>query len=205
MQKKFTPRPAEVIPLFDECLPPVQDAVLAGIEYADSEQPDPKSRDRWFWAHCARYIARRELEIAAPGARTWSLESGVPNSGIHICIAGIHNVRVLRATAGVTPAPGHTILQQDFWRQLRFLLSKNGPSGSLPPLNLIMDWSTDEDGDLVMNLGLPLRTWKYRQKERVAWHYRLPSDGRVADLTFDDDDLGGPSILSIDDTEAGAS
>ena len=72
----LTSLPAEVVPLLDECLPEIRNALLTGIDFANDIQPEADGRDRWFWAHSARYRARRSLESSADAGNDWALVSG---------------------------------------------------------------------------------------------------------------------------------
>ncbi len=49
---------------------------------------------------------------------------------------------------------------------------------------MILDWSTDQEDALVMNLGLPQGVWHYRRSPQLAWRVPLPSRDDLADLAF---------------------
>ncbi len=186
-------------------LPEIRQALLGGIDFANDIQPDPEYRDRWYWAHSARYRARRALEASSQAARGWELIAGVPNSGIHIRVGELHVIRVLRAAQGTTPAPGHTRKRQEAWQQCRLRFPADDELEGLPPLDLILDWTTDATDVLTMHLGMPLGVWTHGSAPILEWRVPLPSADDLEELAFegaDDDQV--PVVLRIDDTEAEA-
>ena len=201
----FTPPPSEVVPLLDASLPEIRQALLGGIDFANDIQPEPEDRDRWYWAHSARYRARRVLEANSEGAQGWELIADVPNSGIHICIGGLHVVRVLRSAEGTTPAPGHTYRRREAWQQFRLQFPVDDETEGLSPLDLVLDWSTDETDTLTMHLGMPLGVWTHGKPPILEWRVLLPSTDDLEGLTFEGaDDHDVPVVLRVDDTEAEA-
>ena len=199
-----TPSPSEVVPLLDASLPEIRQALLDGIDFANDIQPEPESRDRWFWAHSARYRARRVLEASSAGAQNWELIDGVPNSGIHVCLGGIHVVRVLRSVEGTTPAPGHTRRRREAWQQLPLQFPIDVETEGLPRLDLVLDWTTDDADALTMHLGMPLGVWPYGNPPILEWRVLLPSTDDLEGLTFEGTDDDVPVLLRVDDTEAEA-
>lgn len=199
------PSPSEVVPLLEVSLPEIRQALLGGIDFANDIQPEPDGRDRWYWAHSARYRARRALEASSEGAHGWELIAGVPNSGIHICLGGLHVVRVLRSAEGTTPAPGHTRRRREAWQQFRLQFPVNDETEGLPPLDLVIDWTTDGTDALTMHLGMPLGVWTHGKPPILEWRVPLPSTDDLEGLAFEaaaDDDV--PVLLRVDDTEAEA-
>ena len=194
-----------MLPLINASLPEIRKALLDGIDFASDIQPETDSRDRWYWAHSARYRARRTLETSSRDADSWELVSGVPNSGIHILVDGLHKVRVLRSAEGTTPAPGHTRRRRQAWQQIRLQFPIDGEAGALPPLDLVLDWTTDHTDTLTMHLGMPRGVWNYGNDPILEWRVSLPSADDIDELAFEgaDDDFM-PAVLRIDDTEAGA-
>ena len=86
---------------------------------------------------------------------------------------------------------------------MQFLL--DGGVDGVPPVDLILDWTTDEEDDLAMHLGMPLEVWDHGSHPILAWRLPLPSADDVAGLAFkgtDDSDV--PVRLRIDDAELGA-
>jgi hypothetical protein len=162
-------------------------------------------RDRWFWAHAARYGARRALANAANEAEDRELVPCIPNSGIHVRISGNHTIRVLRSSGGTTPAPGGTKRRLEYWLQrcLQIPLEPGKEEGR--PANLVLDWSNDDDGSLTVRLGMPRGTWSYRKDPILDWRVPILRDSDLDDLSFAPTDDGGlPSILRIDEEEKGA-
>lgn len=189
------------VPLLADCLPHIRGALHAGIDYADDLQPDPGSRDPWFWSHSARYRAKTALERTAPADGGWALVADVPNSGIHVRVEQMHIVRVLRSAGGTTPAPGQNLQRRRAWsQQLSFPFAS--AEGELPPLNLILDWSTDVDGSLVMHAGMPVGVWPYGKDPMLAWRVPLPADDDIGGLAFvGSDEPIGPVPLRVHDSE----
>ncbi|MYA40524.1 MAG: hypothetical protein F4Z31_01860 [Gemmatimonadetes bacterium] len=200
-----TPSPSEVVPLLDASLPEIRQALLGGIDFANDIQPEPEDRDRWYWAHSARYQARRALEASSAKAQGWELIAGIPNSGIHVCLGALHVVRVLRSAEGTTPAPGHTRRRREAWQQFRLQFPIDDETDGLPPLDLVLDWTTDDTDALTMHLGMPLGVWTHGKPPILEWRVLLPSTDDLEGLTFEgaaDDDV--PVLLRVDDTEAEA-
>ena len=196
-----TPSPSEVVPLLDASLPEIRQALLGGIDFANDIQPEPENRDRWYWAHSARYRARRALEASSAGAQGWELIAGVPNSGIHVCLGGLHVVRVLRSAEGTTPAPGHTRRRCEAWQQFRLQFPIDDETEGLPPLDLVLDWTNDDTDALTMHLGMPLGVWTYGKPPILEWRVLLPSSDDLEGLTFEGADDDVPVLLRVDDTE----
>ncbi len=198
-------KPEDIEPLAASCLPRIWDALIDGVNYADQLQPRAADRDRWFWAHAARYETRRRLAIASEDAADWDLVAGIPNSGIHVRLPGNHMIRVLRSSGGTTPAPGGTRRRLEYWLQ-RYLqipldLGKEGDR----PANLVLDWMNDDDGTLTLHLGMPRGNWRYRRDPILDWRIPILRDADLDALTFAPADDGGlPSILRIDEEEKGA-
>ncbi len=199
-----TPSPSEVVPLLDASLPEIRQALLGGIDFANDIQPEPENRDRWYWAHSARYRARRALEASSAGAQSWELIAGVPNSGIHVCLGGLHVVRVLRSAEGTTPAPGHTRRRREAWQQFRLQFPIDDETEGLPPLDLVLDWTTDDTDALTMHLGMPLGVWTHGKPPILEWRVLLPYTDDLEGLAFEGADDDVPVLLRVDDTEAEA-
>lgn len=191
------------VPLLADCLPHIREALHFGIDYADDLQPDRRNRDPWFWSHSARHRAKTALQQTAQADDGWDLVAGVSNSGIHVRVAQLHLVRVLRSAGGTTPAPGHNLQRRRAWsqhQQLSFPFAS--AEGELPPLNLILDWSTDIEGSLVMHVGMPVGVWPYGKDPMLAWRVPLPADDDIGGLTFvGSDEPIGPVPLRIHDSE----
>ena len=202
--------PEEVVPLLDSCLPDIREALHRGIDYANDTQPDPGDRDPWFWSHSARFEARRALERSANGAHDWELIAGVPNCGIHVGLGGLHVVRVLRSLAGTTPAPGGNQSRQQAWQQSRLQFPiyddtggpHHGAARGLPPLDLVLDWTTDDNATLVMHLGMPQGVWGLGEDPILAWRVLLPSADSLEGLAFPSStDADVPVRLRVDEAE----
>ena len=175
-----------------ECLPLVRSGLREGIDYATSLQPDLEERDQYYWSHSARYKARQVL-LGNSGAN-WRVVGGVPNSGIHLSIDGLTTVRVLRSVGRTTPPPGTNRQRRLAWSQRSLPIDQ--------PDTLILDWFTDAEDSLVMNLGLPKGFWHYRSSPQLAWRVQLPSRDDLTDLTFVPDQEADELVrLRIHETE----
>ena len=194
---------SRAVPLLAECVPHIRDALHTGIDYADDLQPGRHDRDPWFWSHSARYRAKTALRQARQVDGTWELVPDVPNSGIHVRVQQMHVVRVLRSAGDTTPAPGQNLRRRRDWsqhQQLSFPFAD--AKGELPPLNLILDWTTDADGSLVMHVGMPLGVWPYGKDPMLAWRVPLPAGDELGGLAFaGSDEPIGPVPLRIHDSE----
>ena len=201
---KVTPRQA--VQQLEVCLSEIREALHTGIDYANDLQPELGDRDPWYWSHGVRFAARRRLEQAQVSPGEWEIIDGVPNSGIHVRLQGIHVVRVLRSVAGTTPAPGRNRVRQEAWQQCRQLqLPLDYPHSGLPPIDLILDWTTNEADDLEMHLGLPQGIWGHGNSPILAWRVPLPSGDTLDNLAFDgadEDDI--PIVLRVDDADTEA-
>ena len=198
--------PASISPQVEACLPLIRSALHDGIDFANDIQPDAPGRDPWYWSHSARFKARNVLEAAAASAQGWAMIEGVPNSGIHLRLGGLHVMRVLRSAAGSTPAPGHSRARRRAWqqgRQLQFAFD-DGLDG-LPPVDLILDWSTDDADELSLHLGMPLGVWDHGSHPILAWRIPLPSSDELGALAFQGSDESEiPVHLRIDEAELAA-
>ena len=193
--------PDEVVPRLASCVPTVSEALRCGIDAANEGQPDASDRDPWYWSHTVRFTARRGLEKTSDPSDDWQLISGIPNSGIHLRVDGLHVVRVLRSASGTTPAPGHSRRRQEAWQQFQQLQFPFGGEG-LPPANLVLDWTTDHADEVVMHLGMPMGVWEHGKHPILAWRVLLASDDNLEELSFvgtDVDDV--PIRLRVADTE----
>ena len=190
----------DAVPLLEPCLADIREALRCGIDFANDLQPDADDRDRWFWSHSARYRARQELE--AGGGTGWEVVSKIPNSGIHVRLDELHVVRVLRSSGGTTPAPGHNRQRRAAWSQYHQLQLELDHEGGLPPLNLILDWSTEGDDLLVLHLGMPKGVWKFGSDPVLSWRVELPVDDDLASLVFPGTEDGPVDVtLRVDDAE----
>lgn len=195
--------------MFGSCLSEVREALHFGIDYANEAQPDPVTRDPWFWSHSARYATRNRLQTMAAGADGWSLVASVPNSGIHLRIGELHVVRVLRSVSGTTPSPGRNRTRRQAWQQCRLRFPAGNEMGDhrvdsihdLPPLNLVLDWMTNDDA-LVMHLGLPRDVWGHGSEPVLHWRVPLNSADDLEGLAFSGtEDTYVPVRLRVDDAE----
>lgn len=191
------PTPDDVVPLLEPCVPLLHDALCTGIEFAHEAQADELDRDPYFWAHCARYKARRHLN--AMDRDGWSLAPNVPNSGIHLRIEGIHIARVLRSLGGSAPHPGPNRARQLAWRFDNRMWLGNPP---LPPLNLIIDWTHSAD-EPILHVGLPVAPWPYGQKPLLHWRVLLHGGDSLGGWRFEPEGDPGdaPVRLRLDPAE----
>lgn len=186
------PGPADVLPMVECAVPSLVKALRLGIGYADEQQPDPDDRDPWFWSHGARWRARRHLlSVAAKG---WSISSGVPNSGIHLCVDKVHGLRVLRSLGDTVPHPGGNRARRDAWIQDTL----PPRDGSLRPLSLLADWRVHDDEPLIY-LSLPKRPWTYGSDPELYWRVPVTGDASqdLANLTFDPGLLPGDVMVTV--------
>lgn len=187
------PAPTDVLPEVECVVPYLAKALRLGIGYADEQQPDPDDRDLWFWSHGARWQARRHL-LSVPSRKGWGINPEVPNSGIHLRIADIHDIRVLRSLAGTVPHPGQNRARRKAWVQDTI----PPRDGGLRPLSLLIDWQVHNDEPLVY-LSLPKRPWRYGADPEVHW--RIPvtgdTDKDLNNLSFDPGLLPGDVTVTI--------
>ena len=193
--------PSAVVPRLSACVPPLSEALRCGIDAANEGQPDPDDRDPWYWSHTVRFTARRRLEQIVDPSDDWGLIGGVPNSGIHLRLGGLHVVRVLRSASGTTPAPGHSRRRREAWQQFQQLQFPFGGEG-IPPANLVLDWTIANADTVVMHLGMPVGLWEHGKHPILAWRVRLASDDSLEELSFiGTDDIDVPVRLRIADPE----
>jgi hypothetical protein len=187
------PAPADVLPVVECAVPHLTKALRLGIGYADEQQPDLDDRDPWFWSHGARWRARRHL-MSVTSPMGWGINPDVPNSGIHLRLADIHDIRVLRSLGGTVPHPGRNRVRRRAWVQ--DTLPPN--DGALRPLSLLADWQVHDDEPLVY-LSLPKCPWTYGSDPDVHW--RVPVTGDIdkdlANLRFDPGLLPGDVTVTI--------
>lgn len=127
----------------------------------------------------------------------------MPNSGIHLRLYEIHDVRVVKSLGGTVPPPGRNRRRRGKWSNHPTLWSTDDETTSnLPALSLIIDWRIDE-GEPVLHLSLPNGAWGYGSAVRVHWRTRLPRGGssRWTDLRFDGDDGGDPLVIEPAEAE----
>jgi hypothetical protein len=198
------PTPEEVLPLMEDCIPHLIKALSLGMGLADDLQPDPQHRDPWFWSHTARWRAKKHLiGVTAHIPDSWSIAPGVANSGIHLSIAAVHHVRVLRSLGGTAPHPGRNRARRAAWIQdtLRF------DDGGLPALSLLADWQ-DSNDEPVIHLSLPKRPWTYGSPPELHW--RIPVTGDTGhdlnNLRFNPDSPNDDVLVTfrVDPAEARA-
>jgi len=196
------PTPRDVVPLLENVISPLYEAFREGIAWADSLQP-AEDRDPFFWSHSARFRARNRLRDA--DATDWVLVPKVNNFGIHLLVADLHLIRVLRSLEGSTPPPGPNRRRRNAWQQLPAIQGQLalGSDGDLPPLSLVADWQTGLD-EPIIHLGLPQEPFGFRQNARLHWRVPLPSDGLdLASLAFEPgpDPGTAPVTLKVDPAE----
>jgi hypothetical protein len=196
--------PDQVLSMLNDVPDALYEALRVGTSYADGLQPDIENQH--FWSHSARFGAWRNLcEVTA---ESWSLRESVPNCGIHLTIAGLHSLRVVRSLSNNVPPPGRNRARRAAWTGINEQLSFELPSGtqgtSAPLLSLLADWNLDEDREPVIFLSLPIQAWNYGNNPRCHWRVPLRSEGSLAleDLAFPGGDDGDPMIsINIDPAE----
>lgn len=186
------PAPGDVLPLVECAVPSLVKALRLGIGYADEQQPDPDDRDPWFWSHGARWRARRHLLSVAPEG--WSINPDVPNSGIHLCVDSVHDLRVLRSLGDTVPHPGPNRARRYAWIQDTL----PPRDGSLRPLSLLADWRVRDDDPLIY-LSLPKQPWKYGCDPELYWRVPVTGDASqdLANLRFDPGLLPGDVMVTV--------
>lgn len=210
------PTSREVLPLLSDVGPSVWKAVRAGVESANSIQPDPATRDNHFWSHCARFYNKQALSVSTQHAERWTLKPDIPNTGIHLIVDHVHNVRILKSLNRMTPPPGGNRARRAAWSQMPgqtslFLTADNrlllDEDDALPAMSLIIDWYLDKDMEPRVFVGLPLAPWAYAQDVRLHWRVALPgSEEEFAGLSFDPkkpDDTDFGTLVKVDETELG--
>ena len=100
------------------------------------------------------------------------------------------------------PAPGHNRRRRAAWSQYHQLQLELDHEGGLPPLSLILDWSTEGDDLLVLHLGMPKGVWKFGSDPVLSWRVELPVDDDLASLVFPGTEDGPVDVtLRVDDAE----
>jgi hypothetical protein len=189
------PTPAEVLPLAECAVPDLMRGLRLGIGFADDLQPDPDSRDWWYWSHSARWRARGHL-LAVDEQDGWGITPDVPNSGIHLRLRDLHDVRVLRSLGSTVPHPGRNRERRRAYQQSQPTLRQN--DGSILALSLLMDWEVKDD-DPVVHVSLPKRPWEYNCKPDLYWRVPVTGDaeGDLSKLSFDPGLLPGDVEVTI--------
>ena len=200
------PSPTDILPQVEHCITGIQHALFHGIRYANEREPEARLRSPEFWAHLVRYRAKETLELESAFAEDWEFVRGVRNTGVHVRIGKRISIRVRRTSEGTTPAPARTHAQYRYYRQAPLQLALDGGHFERSPINLVLDWDTDRNGDLVLHLGMPSNPWVYRQKPNLAWRIQAIPVERVDRLTFAPiDDGGEPTVILLDRDEAAIS
>lgn len=201
---QYMPTPQDVLPIMECVVPHLTKALRLGIGHADDLQPDPKTRDSWYWSHSARWRACGHLlSVGKKEQEGWGFTKGA-NSGIHLRLADIHTVRVLRSVHDTVPHPGPNRARRLVWMQGSTLPPNDG---SLPPLSLLMDWCVEDDEPCIY-ASLPRQPWKYRGTPQVYWRVPVTGDAGkdLANLEFNPGLLPGDQMVSfkIDPAERSA-
>jgi hypothetical protein len=220
------PTAAQAVPLLSNFGPHAWRAIRAGIAQADTQQPERDERDNYYWSHTARFYNKSALRIEHAKDRNadWKLVEDVPNTGIHVLLADVHYVRVLKSLNGTAPNPGRNRQRRNAWvgvqppEQGRLLLTRDctlttDDSDAFPALNVIVDWHLDEHAEPVVHVGIPAGPWDYAgdlatYAASVRMHWRVPLPGSEAEyenLRFSSEQAGDDftEILHIDDDETG--
>ena len=168
-------------------------ALRDGIEKADELQPDSRSRDNYFWSHCARYYSRASLAMEKDPS--WTLIGDVANTGIHIILNSVHRIRVLRSLNDQPPPAGGSRARREAWAQPSaqsafFHTATNEllvdpPPDTLPAMNLLLDWR-EESAEPIVYVSLPIGPWGFNERVRVHWREPLMDlEDDLGDLAFD--------------------
>lgn len=190
------PQPDQVVPLLVPAAPALWDGLRAGIEHANSLQPDPDDRNPWYWAHSARWKACQRIESAAGVGEDWSLVENVPNCGIHLRLDSMHVARVVRSFGGTTPHAGSNKKRARAWSGVQGQLAL-ASGGTLPPLSLIIDWQVIDDEPIV-HVGLPAGNWEYGSTANLFWRVPLPNaDDDLSSLSFEPRVDAGGSLVRL--------
>lgn len=179
-----------------ECVVPHLVAALrTAIGFADDVQPDPGARDPWFWSHCARWRACEHLHAVPKNEHHGWTFTRAPNSGIHIGLAGIHTLRVLRSLGDTVPHPGRNRTRRQVWMQSAMLPPSDG---SLAPMSMLADWRVKDDEPHIY-ASLPKRPWRYKAQPEVYWRVPVTGDADLdlANLQFDPGLLPGEQMVSF--------
>ena len=191
--RSVIPTPDQVLPLLAPLGRSVPRALRDGIEKADELQPDSRSRDNYFWSHCARYYSRASLAMEKDPS--WTLIGDVANTGIHIILNSVHRIRVLRSLNDQPPPAGGSRARREAWAQpsaqsALFHTATNEllvdpPPDTLPAMNLLLDWR-EESAEPIVYVSLPIGPWGFNERIRVHWREPLMDlEDDLGDLAFD--------------------
>jgi hypothetical protein len=158
--------PEAVLNFLREPVEGARNALDDGVSFADTTlhgQPP----DAHLWAHLVRYRARLVLD----GLKTdWGLRVKA-NSGFEI-VHGPFVVRTLKAQDAGPPHPGKSVLKRSFYSQSQQIALNLGGGTGEPPVqgaNLILDWNTDDQRNLLVALSKPKGVWAYRGQPDLEW------------------------------------
>lgn len=148
--------------------------------------------DPWLDSHMARAVARQRLEAWAADTADWSIDSTVPNSGIHLTVpAG--NFRVLRGGATRVPAPGPNRSRRRFFQQgnVQPSLFDFDADSATAIINMLLLWTPNQDGTVDLAVAVPHGIWQYGKRARLVAFAPLDHDLDVITGEFQTDEDDG--------------
>jgi hypothetical protein len=199
LRARLSPVAQDVRAALDQGLACLQDnRVRTGL------RPDP-----WYDSHTIRVGARQHLEDQAEvDSVEWSLDSTVPNSGIHLNLASTA-IRLAHGTLSDVPAPGRNRSRQRFWsqsgvmhRQLQLPIDTDTCEPDTHddgPLNVLLLWEYSPAFEVSLIAAVPDGNWDFKGTPKLSGYASLD------DITFGafvgDDDEGEDLVVRLEDAD----
>ncbi len=199
--------PTHVLPVVSNVLATYRRALVSSLSFADTLMGDLPP-DGYTWATLVRYWAWQEIKQTQAGSADldWKARRLACNGMELEC--GAFRLRPFKSIFAGPPAPGHSEVKRDYYRQ------RNIPNlwqGSLfdEPLpargaNLIIDWSIGAKRDPIIALSKPKGLWPYRGNPDLEWRItiRFGDDSDPSGLRFKpSDDESDWDFRKLDRTE----
>lgn len=167
--------PNEVLQWLSEPIRALRAGLEHGLSLADAKMED-LPREPHLHAHLARVGVL--MYLAGITAERWEIGRKLPLSGIEIqCNPFV--LRVLRSQRGSTPHPGASEARRRFWCQQQLRLFDQAEPPSLGA-NLILDWSTGDQQDIILALSKPRGVWPYQGSPELEWRRAVVDDSGPA-------------------------
>lgn len=169
--------PTDLLLYLSKPLRAARDGLDHGVSYAATVVTDRQSDDDYYWAHAARWQARRYLAGLSPDG--WELGRKLPNTGIEL-LCGPVVLRVLRRYQDGPPNPGTSRARKGFYSQYtpEAVLGLEWPDGVQLPdsCNLIVDWAVGANKQVSLALSKPVGVWKFKGQPKLDWRRLVAFD-----------------------------